>query len=84
LEPLERALEPHRRAPVLEDSYLADRNILIDQPKDGVFAAFGDARYKIDSGEVVESREMYFAIYQALAEGERRIGLFKSRPSDSR
>jgi len=62
--------------------YLADRNILIDQPKDGIFAAFGDARYKIESGEVVKSREMYFAIYQALAEDERRLGLFKSLPAD--
>ena len=58
--------------------YLADRNILVDQPKDGIFAAFGDARYKIESGEVVHSREMYFAIYQALAEDERRAGLFKA------
>lgn len=65
----------HRRPRIL---YLADRNILVDQPKDGIFAAFGDARCKIDSGEVIQSREMYFAIYQALAEDERRIGLFKS------
>jgi len=65
----------HRRPRIL---YLADRNILIDPPKDGIFAAFGDARYKIESGEVVKSREMYFAIYQALAEDERRVGLFKS------
>ena len=65
----------HRRPRIL---YLADRNILVDQPKDGLFAAFGDARYKIESGEVVQSREMYFAIYQALAEDERRLGLFKS------
>jgi type I restriction enzyme R subunit len=65
----------HRRPRIL---YLADRNILVDQPKDGIFAAFGDARCKIESGEVIQSREMYFAIYQALAEDERRIGLFKS------
>ncbi|MGX1102568.1 MULTISPECIES: EcoAI/FtnUII family type I restriction enzme subunit R [Bradyrhizobium] len=69
----------HRRARIL---YLADRNILVDQPKDGLFAAFGDARYKIESGEVVQSREMYFAIYQALAEDERRLGLFKSFAAD--
>jgi len=64
----------HRRPRIL---YLADRNILIDQPKDGIFAAFGDARHKIEAGVVVKSREMYFAIYQALAEDERRAGLFK-------
>jgi len=69
----------HRRPRIL---YLADRNILVDQPKDGIFAAFGDARYKIESGEVVKSREMYFAIYQALAEDERRAGLFKAFPPD--
>lgn len=63
----------HRRPRIL---YLADRNILVDQPKDGVFAAFGDARTKIEHGEVVKSRELYFAIYQALAEDERRSGLF--------
>ena len=69
----------HRRPRIL---YLADRNILIDQPKDGIFAAFGDARYKIESGEVVKSREVYFAIYQALAEDERRAGLFKAFSPD--
>jgi type I restriction enzyme R subunit len=69
----------YRRPRIL---YLADRNILIDPPKDGIFAAFGDARYKIESGEVVKSREMYFAIYQALAEDERRLGLFRSFPPD--
>lgn len=62
--------------------YLADRNILIDDPKDKTFTPFGDARYKIESGEVVKSREMYFAIYQALAEDERRAGLFHDYPPD--
>jgi type I restriction enzyme R subunit len=69
----------YRRPKIL---YLADRNILVDQPKDNIFAAFGDARYKIESGEVVQSRELYFALYQALAEDERRIGLFKSFAPD--
>lgn len=69
----------HRRPRIL---YLADRNILVDYPKDGIFAAFGDARSKIESGEVLHSREMYFAIYQALAEDERRAGLFRTFPPD--
>ena len=69
----------HRRPRIL---YLADRNILIDQPKDGIFAAFGDARHKIESGEVIKSREMYFAIYQALADDERRAGLFRAYARD--
>lgn len=69
----------HRKPKIL---YLADRNILVDQPKDGMFAAFGDARYKIEGAPVSKSREMYFAIYQALAEDERRIGLFKEFDRD--
>src|SRR6185295_9961172 len=52
------------------------------QPNTGIFATFGDARCKIESGEVVKSREMYFAIYQALAEDERREGVFKAFPQD--
>lgn len=69
----------HRRPKIL---YLADRNILVDYPKDGIFAAFGDARYKIESGEIVKSREMYFALYQALAEDVRREGLFRAFAPD--
>ena len=69
----------HRRPRVL---YLADRNILVDQPKDGLFSVFGDARYKIESGAVAHSREIYFAIYQALAEDERRQGLFRNFTPD--
>ncbi len=69
----------HRRPRIL---YLADRNILVDQPKDGVFAAFGDARHKLESGKVVKSREMDCAIYQQLAEDERRNGLFKEFSPD--
>ena len=69
----------HRRPKIL---YLADRNILVDQPKDGIFAVFGDARWKIENGIVNFGREIYFAIYQALAEDERRDGLFKQFPPD--
>ena len=71
--------EPNRRPRIL---YLADRNILVDDPKDKTFPPFGDARYKIENGEIVKSREMYFAIYQAIAEDERRPGLYKEFPPD--
>ena len=70
----------HRRPRIL---YLADRNILVDQPKDGIFAPFGDARCKIEGGEAIKSREMYFAIYQALASDERRPGLYREFPRTS-
>lgn len=64
----------HRRPRIL---YLADRNILIDDPKDKIFTPFGHARWKIENGDANTSREMYFAIYQALAKDERRPGLYK-------
>ncbi|MBI2359074.1 MAG: DEAD/DEAH box helicase family protein, partial [Deltaproteobacteria bacterium] len=64
----------YRRPKIL---YLADRNILIDDPKDKIFAPFSDARWKIENGEVNKGREMYFAIYQAIAKDERRPGLYK-------
>lgn len=62
--------------------YLADRNILIDDPKDKTFAAFGDARIKIEGGNASKSREMYFAIYQALAGAEGRAPLYREYPPD--
>ena len=62
--------------------YLADRNVLIDDPKDKMFAPLGDARHKIQ-GEAVKSREVYFATYQSIAQDERRPGLFRDYPSDS-
>jgi len=69
----------HRKPKIL---FLADRNLLVDQPKDGIFAQFGDARHKIESGQVVKGREMYFAIYQALAGDVNRAALFREFPRD--
>ena len=57
--------------------FLADRNILIDDPKDKDFLPFGDARMKIENGEANKSRQMYFAIYQSIAKDERRPGLYR-------
>jgi type I restriction enzyme R subunit len=69
----------HRRPKIL---YLADRNILIDDPKDKIFVPFGDARHKIENGVAVKSREMYFAIYQAIAKDEWRPGLYREYARD--
>ncbi len=62
--------------------FLADRSILVDDPKDKGFAPFGEARFKIEGGVVNTSREMYFATYQALAEDEARPGLYRQYPPD--
>lgn len=73
-------LQGERRRPRI--LFLADRNILVDDPKDKTFAMFGDARWKIENGEANKSREIYFATYQAIAEDERRPGLFREYPQD--
>ena len=62
--------------------FLADRNVLVDDPKDKTFTPFGEARYKIENGTISKGREMYFAIYQAIARDARRPGLFKEFAPD--
>jgi type I restriction enzyme R subunit len=71
--------DPTRKPRIL---YLADRNFLVNDPKDKTFAAFGDARHKIEGGLVVHSRELYFSTYQSIAEDENRPGLYKSFARD--
>jgi type I restriction enzyme R subunit len=69
----------YRRPKIL---YLADRNILIDDPKDKDFAPFGDARWKIENGVANKSREIYFSTYQSIAKDERRPGLYREYAPD--
>lgn len=64
----------YRRPRIL---FLADRNVLVDDPKDKDFLPFGDARWKIENGIANKSREMYFALYQSIAKDERRPGLYR-------
>lgn len=69
----------YRRPKIL---FLADRNILVDDPKTKDFAPFGDAAFKIENGKISLGREMYFAIYQAIAKDKNRPGLYKEFPPD--
>ena len=69
----------HRKPKIL---FLADRNILVDDPMSKTFAPLQDAIHKIGDGPVSLGREMYFGIYQALAEDVRRDGLFRQFPAD--
>jgi type I restriction enzyme R subunit len=59
--------------------YLADRNILIDQPRlDYFLPAFGEGPVWTLRGEAKAGREIYFALYQALADsGEDPNGMFR-------
>jgi type I restriction enzyme R subunit len=61
--------------------YLADRNILVDQAKDRTFAPFGDAVTKL-KGRAIKSREIYFALYQALYNAGGGPNLYEKYPRD--
>ncbi|WP_156442368.1 EcoAI/FtnUII family type I restriction enzme subunit R [Mycobacterium sp. IS-1556] len=62
--------------------YLADRNILVDQPISREFKpVFGDAIWKVQ-GEAKTGREIYFALYQSLADSGGDLGVFRDYPSD--
>ena len=62
--------------------FLSDRNFLVDDPMAKDFSPFGEARHKITGGRAITSRDMYFAIYQAIAEDENRAGLYRDYPRD--
>ena len=62
--------------------FLADRNVLVDDPMARTFAPFGDARFKIANGRISKGRDMYFAIYQAIAGDENREGLYRKFAPD--
>ncbi len=69
----------HRRPKIL---FLADRNILVDDPKDKTFAPFGDARWKLGANSVSHGRDIYFSTYQAIAADENRPGLYREFARD--
>lgn len=71
---------PGRRKPRV--LYLADRNILVEQPITREFKpVFGDAIWKI-AGDAKTGREIYFALYQALADTRDFHGIFREYPED--
>lgn len=62
--------------------YLADRNILIDQPINREFQpVFGQAVWKV-SGSAKTGREIYFALYQNLSDAAEGPGIFHDYPQD--
>ncbi|MEB3188719.1 MAG: DEAD/DEAH box helicase family protein [Snowella sp.] len=70
--------------------FLSDRSMLVDDPMKKDYAPFGDALYKIQGGKTVQSRDIYFATYQAIlgisatrcAEDEQRLGVYRDFPPD--
>jgi len=72
---------PGRRPRIL---YLADRNILIDQPRLDYFVpAFGEGPIWTLRGAAKSGREIYFALYQAIADsGDDEDGIFREFAPD--
>jgi type I restriction enzyme R subunit len=68
----------HRRPRIL---FLADRTVLVDDPREKMFAPLGSARHKIE-GKAETGREIYFATYQSLAGDEQRAGLYREFAPD--
>lgn len=62
--------------------YLSDRKILVDDPMNKEFAAFGDARHRLEHGEVVKSRGIYFALYQSIGPRENNPGIYREYAKD--
>lgn len=63
--------------------FLADRSLLVEDPMTDDFAPFGDARSRINAGNVRQGRSMYFATYQALTGDEtRERPLYERYPPD--
>ncbi|MBQ0104663.1 MAG: DEAD/DEAH box helicase family protein [Armatimonadetes bacterium] len=52
--------------------YLADRNILADQPRNGDFAHFKDITDKIQSGKIDSAYNIYFGLYQQFTSEENK------------
>lgn len=62
--------------------FLADRNVLVDDPMNKDFAAFSEDKIHKIQGEATKGREIYFAIYQAIAQDKKRPGLYKEYSRD--
>ncbi len=62
--------------------FLADRTVLVNDPKDKTFAPFGDARWRIGGGKVNKGRNLYLSTYQALSGDETRTPLYREFAPD--
>jgi type I restriction enzyme R subunit len=63
--------------------YLADRTILVDQPMSSEYLpAFGEGPIWKLQGEAKAGREIYFGLYQALADGGDVEGLYRQFAPD--
>ena len=69
----------YRRPRIL---YLADRNILVDDPKDKIFAPFGDARWKIENGQHQQEPRDVLRHLPGHRRGRKAPGLYREFTPD--
>lgn len=62
--------------------YLADRNVLVDQPKTNEFKSFEEKMTKISRQTVSKAHEIYFGLYQSLTGPEEEHKAFKQYSPD--
>lgn len=62
--------------------FLADRNILVDQTKNGDFKPFGPVMTKIAKRQVEKSYEIYLSLYQAVTGAEEEKNIYKQFSPD--
>lgn len=60
--------------------FLADRNILVDDPMNKDFSAFDEEKIHKIQGEAKKGRNIYFAIYQAITSLSSANATDKTRP----
>ena len=62
--------------------FLADRNILVDDPIRKYFGSLKDVVHKIQRGKVSKAHQIYFALYQAVTGNEDYEDVFKEYSRD--
>ncbi len=62
--------------------YLADRNILVDDPKKKYFSPFGDKVTKLSRQNVSKAHQIYFALYQAVSGNKNFEDIFTKYSPD--
>ncbi|WP_340104894.1 EcoAI/FtnUII family type I restriction enzme subunit R [Rhodohalobacter sp. 8-1] len=62
--------------------FLADRNILVDDPIRKYFGSMKDVVHKIQRGKVSKAHQIYFALYQAVTGNEDYADVFKEYSRD--
>ena len=62
--------------------YLADRNILVDDPIRKYFGPIKDVVHKIQRGNVSKAHQIYFALYQAVTGNDDYEDVFKEYSRD--